>query len=329
MQISYSEPLSRGYAHMKRMLFEPFDLGKWFVVGFGCWLAQLVDGGGGGGGGDWSGLADLTEDSDAATLTPLAASNWEDFFGEGAFALGCGVMIAILVLVLLALIPLVLWLSSRGRFIFLDNVIHDEAAIKKPWHEFREIGNSLFLWRLGFFFAALVLVLVLIAPLGLGIYYMVNDSSSALAIPLIVLGSVAVMLAAIGISYVEMFLKHFVVPIMHREGLRTNAAWGRFLPLFKQNTGKFLLYGLFLVGLWIVIGIGLMLVILFTCCIAAIPLIIPYIGTVAMLPIFVTIRAFSLEFLQQWMPEIGVDGPPDEPVGEAPPLPAELPESAI
>ena len=73
---------------------------------------------------------DLTEDSDAATLTPLAASNWEDFFGEGAFSLGCGVMIAVLVLVVLALIPLVLWLSSRGRFIFLDNVIHDGIAIR-------------------------------------------------------------------------------------------------------------------------------------------------------------------------------------------------------
>ena len=31
---------------VKQMLFRPFDLGKWFVIGFCAWLAYLGEGGG-------------------------------------------------------------------------------------------------------------------------------------------------------------------------------------------------------------------------------------------------------------------------------------------
>ncbi|MEZ5082559.1 MAG: hypothetical protein R2750_03800 [Bacteroidales bacterium] len=50
MNIDYIEPLSRGWARMKKALFQPFDLAKWFTVGFTAFLAALMDGGGGGGG---------------------------------------------------------------------------------------------------------------------------------------------------------------------------------------------------------------------------------------------------------------------------------------
>jgi hypothetical protein len=30
---------------VKRVLFQPFDLGKWFIIGFCAWLAFLGDGG--------------------------------------------------------------------------------------------------------------------------------------------------------------------------------------------------------------------------------------------------------------------------------------------
>src|SRR6185312_10934792 len=47
-QISVVEPVSPALEHVKRMLFKPFDLGKWFVIGFCAWLAFLGEGGGGG-----------------------------------------------------------------------------------------------------------------------------------------------------------------------------------------------------------------------------------------------------------------------------------------
>jgi hypothetical protein len=43
---------------------------------------------------------------------------------------------------------LFLWLSSRGKFMFLNYVVHKQAEIAEPWHEFRKEGDSLFVWRL-------------------------------------------------------------------------------------------------------------------------------------------------------------------------------------
>ena len=39
-------PTSRAFDGMKWCLFQPFDIGKWFVLGFTAWLAALMDGGG-------------------------------------------------------------------------------------------------------------------------------------------------------------------------------------------------------------------------------------------------------------------------------------------
>lgn len=46
MQISYSRPLSQAWAQMTGLLFRPFDLGRWFVLGFTAFLAGLVGGDG-------------------------------------------------------------------------------------------------------------------------------------------------------------------------------------------------------------------------------------------------------------------------------------------
>ena len=57
MAISYSGPLSKAWARMKKALFQPFNINKWFRVGFTAWLAGLTDcsGSGSGGSGNNSG----------------------------------------------------------------------------------------------------------------------------------------------------------------------------------------------------------------------------------------------------------------------------------
>jgi hypothetical protein len=52
----------------------------------------------------------------------------------------------------------------------------------------------------------------------------------------------------------------------------------------------------------ILIVIGIVLVGLLTCCVGFVLLIIPYINAVVLLPISYTLRAFSVEFLQQFGP---------------------------
>ena len=42
MTIQYIEPLNRAWGRMKTALFKPFDIHKWFVVGFNAFLAGIA-----------------------------------------------------------------------------------------------------------------------------------------------------------------------------------------------------------------------------------------------------------------------------------------------
>ena len=44
-------------------------------------------------------------------------------------------------LALLVIGVALLWLSSRGKLIFLDNMIQERAAFVDPWKRFRRLGD--------------------------------------------------------------------------------------------------------------------------------------------------------------------------------------------
>lgn len=314
--IRYFAPLERAWHRMVAQLFRPFDVGRWIVLGFSCWLARFIQGGGGGpgfnipsGGGNWS-----TEDADAAGLADLAdradltdLPRFLDRFDPADLVLPgfLGCLIVGVLLVILVLIPLLIWLGSRGQFLFLDNVVHGRAEIKRPWKEYRREGNSLFLFQLALLGIGLVSLVVVMLP---GILFLIAATRDAgepsggaivAAVLALVLPLLAWMVVAV---YVGFFLLAFVVPIMHRERLTTVAAWRLFLPLFRAEWPHFLLVGLFVLALHVFLTILTLVVGIATCCIFFIVLIIPFVGTVALLPVWVTLRAYTLEFLAQFSP---------------------------
>jgi len=46
LNVSVIDPISPAIERVKLILFKPFDMGKWFVIGFCAWLAYLGKGGG-------------------------------------------------------------------------------------------------------------------------------------------------------------------------------------------------------------------------------------------------------------------------------------------
>src|SRR5438034_11687520 len=46
-RIEIFRPFGEAFELMKKILFQPFDLKKWLVIGFAAWLANLGGGGGG------------------------------------------------------------------------------------------------------------------------------------------------------------------------------------------------------------------------------------------------------------------------------------------
>ena len=184
---------------------------------------------------------------------------------------------------------------------FLDNVVNDSANVTKPWHQYKISGNSLFLWRLCFgLICFFIFLLFIIVSFIIGFNYYENSYYSGNPFMLIFGMGLLFLTLIIITSYISMFLNSFVVPLMYKNSLTTNKAWGLFLPLLSKHLIYFLIYGLFIFILYLFVIVAVILVGLFTCCIGLLLIIIPYIGSVVLLPISYSFRAYSLEFLEQF-----------------------------
>jgi len=311
-KIEIFKPFGEAFELTKRILFQPFDLTKWLVIGFAAFLANLSGSG-------------------VTGFRPPAGSNWmnhvptdqenvrsfiEQIGPTSAIAIGIGILVLVAMIVVLA------WLSARGRFIFTDCIVRNRAAIVQPWHEYRIEGNNYFIFWL---FAAFVIIALVVAFIILPL------------VPVFLLGhrdrhifsgeTLLFVLFCIGffvLMFVFAMLMQFVMPVMYR---RRCKAWPAFLDvvgLFGNYFGPFVLYFLFS----IVLGIATVFVVVAatcaTCCIVA----IPYVGTVILLPLFVLLRSFLLCFLRQFGPDYDVwagipqPEPPPIPPSIPPPLPA-------
>ncbi|MCK9995231.1 MAG: hypothetical protein KAH56_03005 [Candidatus Krumholzibacteria bacterium] len=300
MQTSYSQPLDHAWRRMKTLLFHPFDLGRWFVLGFTAWLAQLSGGYSGGGSGGGSGKFQFFEQWDEAFFQDSYNGAWESV--QGFFEYPWAFMLAGMILMGILLIWLVvLWLSSRGHFMFLDNLVHSRTEVKTPWSAFRSQGDSLFLWQVVY---SLIVFLLMGSLLAVGILMffpvLALEPPLAATLPLVILAGTVGFILVVALVYIEFFLTHFVVPIMYRHGISTTEAWKRFLSLFREHPGSFVLFGLLYFGVmlvgWILFFVGGLV----TCCIGLILMAIPYIGTVITLPLHTFARFLSVEFLGQF-----------------------------
>lgn len=308
MNIEYFEPLSRAWNRMKMALFKPFDLTKWFVIGFSAFLAGLTEGTGSHGisrvGDDWS-FREFIE-------FPNRAWDWL-MDNPGWF-----IAIVSFVVVLIAVGVTFTWLSSRGMFMFLDNVAQDKAEIAKPWKQYKTEGNSLFLWRLVFgliCFTLFIMFFIFFFTTGAFIYR--ESLYRHVPVSFLVVMGLFFFFMIIIIGYISMFLESFVVPIMYKNKIKTTQAWSHFLKLFGEHPFHFILFGIFVFLLTIMFVILIVVAGLLTCCIGIILLIIPYIGTVVSLPVWYTLRAFSLEYLAQFGPEYDVFPPAEAPAKSA------------
>jgi hypothetical protein len=316
MQIAYVAPLERAWSRMKAILFHPFELETWIVLGFASFLAALGEGGG-----SWANGYRYTLSKQETGVEGL-----KEAFHRVLDVLGNPVWVVLIVfafLIVLALVVLFLWISSRAKFIFLDDVLHDRAAIGEPWKRFQRLGDSLFLWHLAYSAICFLLILLLVVPLAVVVWNGMEGGWLAARILSLMGLALLVSLVAVAIFFVKMLLNNFVVPIMYRDDVTATAAWGRFLSLFRGHFLRFVLYGLFLFVLAIAVGAVVIVAGCATLCCGFILLMIPYVGSVLILPISVTYRCYGPMFLAQFGPDWSViPAPPSpEPAPEPPPTP--------
>lgn len=315
--ISVITPVDLAIGRTREMLFRPFDAAKWFTIGFCAWLAGLGRGG-----------------FNFNYNFGQHQANWEQF----RQALGhihdyvldhlYWIVPAVIALVLLGLAAAIVftWLRSRGAFMFLHCVVRNRAEIVEPWKQFRAEANSLFVFRLVVWLVWLAVFLPLLAAAGYRLYVMFRREAwdSAATWNLVGLGLVFLG-AALLFGVIHKLTNDFVVPVMALRRSTCLAGWAEFGRLLAAHPLRFILYLLF----QIVIGLAIMLIVvlgvLLTCCLAGCILVLPYLGTVLLLPVLVFSRAYSLHYLAQYGPPFdafAVAAPPALPAPEivAPPV---------
>ncbi len=304
MALSVIDPINPAIARTKRILFEPFDLGKWLRLGFCAFLMGLAEGGpgdgGGGGGGPTRGGG---PGGGAPGFAPVL-----EWIRENLTLI---LVVAGAVLLAVIVIGLVLtWLGSRGRFMFLDGVVRNRGAVVAPWREYRREGNSLFLFR---FCLGIVGLLVVVLILGLcGLIALPDIQAGAFggfALGAIFSGIFMFFAFALAMAVISVFLTDFVVPIMYLRRIPVMAAWREFSSsMLAGNALPFVLYFLMRIVIGLAVGILTGVATCLTCCIA----LIPYVGAVMFLPLTVFVQAYPLYFIEQFGPSWRIF-PPDTP----------------
>lgn len=283
--ISVIEPISEALARTKILLFKPFDISRWFSIGFCAWLATLI--------GQYSGF----------NLRPPFL-NKSTGLQIGSYVQAHLMLIISLVSTAAAVWVVVmlvfLWLASRGRFMFLRCVAQNEAQVKLPWKQYRQQGNSLFLFCLIFALTAFVCLAVVCLVFAVPIFAMLHNPQKITIIIIAAAGIPVLAILGAGFALVVKFTKDFVVPIMYLRSCSCLDGWKELLPLLRANIGGFILYVLFQIVITMALGTVILAAACLTCCLAACLMAIPYVGTVLLLPVLVFRRAYSLCYLRQY-----------------------------
>src|SRR5213080_5018044 len=132
-RIEIFAPFGAAMEWTKLILFRPFDITKWLVIGFAAFLSNL------GSGGNFSYRQDFGKgDWNFRTVTHGAADSVNAI---PPWLIPILIIAAILIVIIVVCL---MWVGARGRFIFIDCVVRNRAAIVAPWREFKREGNIFF-----------------------------------------------------------------------------------------------------------------------------------------------------------------------------------------
>jgi hypothetical protein len=308
MAATFVPPLERAWERTRGTLLRPFEIERWLVIAFAAFLADLAGGG-------WSRMhlrLDFPPRYDYYVDRPLDL--YRDVLAGPLWLL----WEFPLLLAGLALGVLLLWISSRGKFVFLDCMLHGRGAVGLPWRCFGGPGNSLFVWRLGYVLALLLALGALLGPMvAFGRDMDRDDWTRPIGAVTVAAAALLTLVVCVILAYVALFLESFIVPLMYRDGSGVLESWRLFLPLVRAHPVDFIVYGLCILFGLVALALTLMIAAIVTCCIAPLLLVLPYVNVALILPLYGLFRLYGVEFLAEFGPEWTV--PPS-------PLTAPLPE---
>ncbi|HWM24054.1 MAG TPA: hypothetical protein VNP98_04470 [Chthoniobacterales bacterium] len=311
-QVEIFGPFGEAFEWMKKILFQPFEFQKWLVIGFAAFLANL------------SGGANVNFPKDFGKGDWSFRSMSHDATGSTDWLTSCAVPLLVIAgILVVAIIVVLLWVGSRGRFIFTDCIVRNRAAIAEPWREYRREGNSFFLFSL--IVGLVLLTIIAIAAVPVLIPYLQGWTEGAALFASLTVGIVLLAGVVFLITAAWSLISQLMVPVMYRQRCRALVAFRQIVGLIRAHPGPLVLYLLFFFVLALAVIMVSCLAVPLTCCIAA----IPYVGTVILLPVYVVLAAFPLFFLRQFGPEYDVWGTIERLESPSPDMPPSQPQPPL
>ena len=207
-------------------------------------------------------------------------------------------MIGLIALVFIIALSLVFaWLHARGKFMFIHALATNHAAVVEPWKEFRSLGNSLFVAQMVIGLVQLFAFLVLgVLALAIAWSDIRAQTFGPPAITAIIVGVVLFLPLAIASGFVGSVVDFVIAPGMYARRESFMPTWRAAREeILRPHLGSVVL---FILLRW-VLAIGASITIaIATCCTCCIT-VLPYLGTVILLPVFVFLECCSLYFVQQ------------------------------
>ena len=290
MAVSVIDPLSGAWQRMMRVLFEPFDLGKWFTLGFSAFLASL---------GETAMHVSVQAPPPPGTVTGSGGPGSPSFTQwVQSHAWQIGAVALAIALFLFALMSVVFWLQSRGKFMLIDGLVFNRGSIVQPWRTFAAPGNSLARFKI---VTVVICALLIMAGVAGGATIVWPDLQQGALTSRTYIG-MWVALLTIGLvvgTYImiALLLEDFIAPAMYCRGVYCMQAW-RVVnrEIFKGHVWPLTLFYLVRAGISFVGAFVGMVAFCVTCCIGA----LPYVSSVLLLPVIAFQRCYSLSFIEQF-----------------------------
>jgi hypothetical protein len=261
--------MNPAFAHTKQQLLQPFGFAQWARLAFVGLLAGEMSSGGGCNTNinlpSWPGRSPASPHIHTAFLPAQWTSHPVLVVGS----------VAILIVVVLALLVLLTYVSSVMRFILFDSVIAKECHIRQGWTRRQRPGLRLFVWQILFMlvtWAALVIVMGFPAACAWALGWFAHARDHVLELVLVGLTVFLVLFVLFVIAaVVHVMTKDFVVPQMALEDISTVEGWRRLWLSLKSDRAGYAGY----VGMKIVLAIGAAILLGIVTAIAILILLIP------------------------------------------------------
>ena len=305
--IDFTRAFDSAWERMQVILFRPFNFGKWCAIGLSAFLAGLLEGGNGVNS-SFNGNYNNSFNNNGGGQAPnFDLHQFNTNVSHAISGIQTGIIVLIVAVVMIfvfGIIVLVYWLGARGQFMFLDNVVRNRGAISWPWQNYARQANSVFFFYLLFLVISLVIILpiiIVVVVMCIPLFEQQRWPNGGEIAGFVALG-LAYLIVAIVLNIVIFIFREFGIPLMFRNGLLARPAFRASMGLIRQHPGSVAVFVLLRIAIFIGVAILSVVICCATCCIGM----LPYVGTLFLLPALIYVKCFTLDCLAQFGPEYDV-----------------------